>query len=317
MLYDIVIIGGGAAGMAAAIYARRYDLKTLVLYESLGGHVSEAHNVENYPGFLSIPGLELAEKFKMHAEKFGAEIRIGRVERVEKDSRGFCIVGDVAVCSAKTVLIATGTSTKRLQIKGEKEFAGKGVSFCATCDAPFFRKKTVAVVGGGDSALSAAMMLSDIAAKVYLIHRRNEFRAEPILVKTVRERKNVEILFGSVVDEIKGEKFVKSIIVKKAVGEGGKKEISLEGVFIEIGALPANVIVEGLGVKFDKGGFILVDSAQATNIPGVYAAGDITTGSNNFMQIVTAASEGAVAANSIYKYLSQHEKGTDDKQWSK
>lgn len=302
MLYDIVIVGGGAAGMAGAIYAQRYGLKALVLYETLGGHASEAHKIENYPGFFSITGIELAEKFKIHAEKLGAEIKVGKVERVEKAHEGFLIVSDTGVFSSKAVIIATGTAKKQLEIKGEKEFTGRGVSFCATCDAPFFKKKTVAVVGGGDSALSAAMMLSDLASKVYLIHRRNEFRAEPILVKAIKERKNIEIVLGSVVEEIKGEQFVKSIVVNKAVGEA-KKEIPLDGVFIELGALPASNIVDGLGAKFDKEGFIVVDSSQATNVHGLYAAGDITTGSNKLRQIVTAASEGAIAANSIYEYL--------------
>lgn len=323
MLYDLIVVGGGPAGMTAALYARRYDLKVLVFYETLGGHCAEAHNVENYPGIFSIPGMELAQKFKQHAEKFGTEIKCERVERIERAQRGFHVVCGSEVCSAKTVLIATGTQTKRLQIKGEKEFTGRGVSFCATCDAPFFRKKTVAVVGGGDSALSAALMLSDIAKKVYLIHRRNEFRAEPILIKNVKKRKNVELVMESAIDEIKGDKAVKSIAVKKAGDEEGKaeREIALDGVFIEIGADPASVIVKNLGVKFDQGGFIIVDAAQTTNVPGVYAAGDISTGSNKFMQIVTAAAEGAVAASSIYKYVRQHEKGGvknhHEAQWAK
>ena len=309
MLYDVIIIGGGPAGMAAALYARRYDLKVLVLYETLGGHCAEAHNVENYPGFLSITGLELAQKFKQHAEKFKADIKQEKVDRIEKADRGFHIITGSGMFSGKTVLMATGTQTKRLEIKGEKEFVGRGVSFCATCDAPFFKKKTVAVVGGGDSALSAALMLADIAKKVYLVHRRNVFRAEPILVKNVKKCKRIECVLESTIDEIKGEKCVKSLVVKKITdAEGGaKKEIPLDGIFIEIGAAPASVMVQELGVKFDETGFVIVDATQATNISGVYAAGDITTGSNKFMQIVTAAAEGAVAASSIYKYVKQHE----------
>jgi len=322
MLYDVIVVGGGPAGMSAALYARRYDLKVLVLYETLGGHCAEAHNVENYPGFLSISGLDLSQKFRQHAEKFKAEIKQEKVDKIERAERGFHIITGSGMFSGKTVLIATGTETKRLQIKGEKEFSGRGVSFCATCDAPFFKNKTVAVVGGGDSALSAALMLSDIAKKVYLVHRRNEFRAEPILVKNVKKCKNIERILESTIDEIKGEKCVKGIVVKKVSDANGdtKKEISLDGVFIEIGAAPASVMVQALGVKFDETGFVIVDAAQATNIPGVYAAGDITTGSNKFMQIVTAAAEGAVAASSIYKYVRQHEKEGKNQhtaQWSK
>lgn len=321
MLYDVIVVGGGPAGMSAALYARRYDLKVLVLYETLGGHCAEAHNVENYPGFLSITGLELAHKFRQHAEKFKAEIKQEKVDRVEKADRGYHVITGSGMFSGKTVLIATGTQTKRLEIKGEKEFVGRGVSFCATCDAPFFKKKTVAVVGGGDSALSAALMLSDIAKKVYLVHRRNEFRAEPILVKNVKKCKNIECVLESAMEEIKGEKCVKGMVVKKVSDAKGdtKKEISLDGVFIEIGAAPASVMMQNLGVKFDATGFVIVDAAQATNIRGVYAAGDITTGSNKFMQIVTAAAEGAVAASSIYRYVKQHEneaKNHHTAQWS-
>ena len=321
MLYDVIVVGGGPAGMSAALYARRYDLKVLVLYETLGGHCAEAHNVENYPGFLSITGLELSQKFRQHAEKFKAEIKQEKVDRIEKAERGFHTITGSGMFSGKTVLIATGTQTKRLEIAGEKEFVGRGVSFCATCDAPFFKKKTVAVVGGGDSALSAALMLSDIAKKVYLVHRRNEFRAEPILVKNVKKCKNIECVLESAIDEIKGGKCVNGMIVKKVSDAKGetKKEIPIDGVFIEIGAAPASVMMQDLGVKFDAAGFVVVDAAQATNIPGVYAAGDITTGSNKFMQIVTAAAEGAVAASSIYKYVKQHEtqgKNQHTAQWS-
>lgn len=320
MLYDVLIVGGGPAGMAAAIYAQRYGLKSIVLYEKLGGHTADAHNVENYPGIFSISGMELSKKFKEHAEKFGAEICQEKVERIEKATRGFHAVGYNCAYSAKTILIATGTETKRLEIKGEKEFSGRGVSFCATCDGPFFKGKTVAVVGGGDSALSAAIYMADIAKKVYLIHRRDEFRAEAILVAQAKKTKNIELILESEIAEIKGEKAVKSAAVKN-IKTGKASEIALDGVFIEIGAAPASVMVKDLGVKFDNYGFIIVDPAQATSVQGIYAAGDITTGSNKFMQIVTAAAEGAVAASSIYRYIKQNEKNgaknQHDAQWSK
>ncbi len=319
MLYDLIVIGGGPAGMTAALYARRYDLKVLVLYEKLGGHTADAHNVENYPGIFSISGMDLAAKFKEHAEKFKAEIKQEKVERIEKATSSYHVITYNGVYTAKTILIATGTETKRLEIKGEKEFSGRGVSFCATCDGPIFKNKTVAVVGGGDSAVSAALYLSDIAKKVYLIHRREEFRAEPVQVKQVKKSKNIECLLNSVIQEIKGAKCVSSTIVSD-VNTNKTKEIALDGVFIEIGAMPTSVLVKDVGVKFDSTGFIIVDSAQATNVPGIYAAGDISTGSNKFMQIVTAAAEGAVAARSIYKYVRQHEKGEKnghDAQWAK
>ncbi len=319
MLYDLIVIGGGPAGMTAALYARRYDLKVLVLYEKLGGHTADAHNVENYPGIFSISGMNLAAKFKEHAEKFKAEIKQEKVERIEKATHDFHVTTYHSMYTGKTLLIATGTETKRLEIKGEKEFSGKGISFCATCDGPFFKKKTVAVVGGGDSAVSAALYLSDIAKKVYLIHRREEFRAEPLQVKQLRKTKNIECVLSSVIQEIKGAKLVSSAIISD-VNNSKTKEIALDGVFIKIGAMPTSVLVQDVGVKFDDSGFIVVDCAQATTIPGVYAAGDITTGSNKFMQIVTAAAEGAVAASSIYRYVRQHEKGeknNHDAQWAK
>jgi len=320
MLYDLIVIGGGPAGMTAALYARRYDLKVLVLYEKLGGHTADAHNVENYPGIFSITGMDLAAKFKEHAEKFKAEIKQEKVERIEKATSSYHVITYNGAYTGKTVLIATGTETKRLEIKGEKEFSGRGVSFCATCDGPIFKNKTVAVVGGGDSAISAAIYLSDIAKKVYLVHRREEFRAEPMQVKQVKKTKNIECVLNSAIQEIKGAKCVSSAIISD-VNTNKAQEIALDGVFIEIGAMPTSVLVKDVGVKFDSTGFIIVDSAQATNVPGIYAAGDITTGSNKFMQIVTAAAEGAVAASAIYKYVRQHEaaggKNNHDAQWAK
>ncbi|MBU4245536.1 thioredoxin-disulfide reductase [archaeon] len=319
MLYDLIVIGGGPAGMTAALYARRYDLKVLVLYEKLGGHTADAHNVENYPGILAISGMNLAAKFKEHAEKFKAEIKQEKVERIEKATHGFHVTTYNHTHTGKTILIATGTETKSLEIKGEKEFSGRGVSFCATCDGPLFKNKTVAVVGGGDSAASAALYLSDITKKVYLIHRREEFRAEPMQVKHIKKSKNIECVLNSVIQEIKGAKLVSSAIISD-VNTNKTKEIALDGVFIEIGAMPTSVLVQGIGVKFDNIGFIIVDAAQSTNVSGVYAAGDITTGSNKFMQIVTAAAEGAVAASSIYKYVRQNEKegkNHHEAQWAK
>lgn len=320
MLYDLIVIGGGPAGMTAALYARRYDLKVLVLYEKLGGHTADAHNVENYPGIFSISGMDLAAKFKEHAEKFNAEIKQEKVERIEKATSSYHVITYNGAYTGKTILIATGTETKRLEIKGEKEFSGRGVSFCATCDGPIFKNKTVAVVGGGDSAVSAALYLSDIAKKVYLVHRREEFRAEPMQVKQIKKTKNIECVLNSAIQEIKGAKCVSSAIISD-VNTSKAQEIALDGVFIEIGAMPTSVLVKDVGVKFDSTGFIIVDSAQATNVPGIYAAGDISTGSNKFMQIVTAAAEGAVAASSIYKYVRQHEKeGTNNHQaaqWAK
>lgn len=304
MIYDTIIIGNGPAGLSAAIFAARSNLKTMVIGEKLGGQAADAHLIENYPGFPSISGMELMSKFEEHAKSQGVEIIYGRAERFEKKENTFKIISGKEHYEGKTLILALGTTTRKLNIPGETEFLGRGVSYCATCDGAFFKDKTVAVIGGGDAALSATLYLTGIVKKLYLIHRRQGFRGEPIKLKRVKETENVELVLDAVPTGITGENIVKGLKVKNVINST-EKEIKLQGVFIEVGSTPTTVMAKELGINLDKAGYIKVDNKQDTNIPGIFAAGDITTSSNYFRQIITAASEGSIAADSAFKFIKE------------
>lgn len=301
-MYDIIIIGGGPAGLTAAIYGARFNLKVLVLADSVGGHAAEAYLVENYPGFGPINGMELMNKMGEQAESQGVEIRFEHAAKIRKTPAGFKVTSGGGEYDTRTVLIASGTERQRLGVKGEAEFAGKGVSYCATCDGFFFKGRTVAIIGGGDAALSGAEMLADLAVKVYIVHRRQEFRGEPVKLDRLKSKPNIQFVLDCIVEEVRGDKAVNAIIIKNVV-TGAKTELMVDGVFVEIGAVPSSDVAKELGAELDSSGYIIVDDAQKTTIEGVYAAGDISTGSNRFRQIITAAAEGAIAANAIYRYL--------------
>ena len=304
MIYDTIIIGNGPAGLSAAIFAARSNLKTLVIGEKLGGQAADAHLIENYPGFPSISGMELMSKFEDHAKSQGVEIIYRRAERFEKKKGTFIITSGKEHYEGKTLILALGTTTRKLSIPGEAEYLGRGVSYCATCDGAFFKDKTVAVIGGGDAALSATLYLAGIAKKIYLIHRRQGFRGEPIKLKRVKETGNVELVLDTVPTGILGENIVTGLKVKNVINST-EKEIRLQGVFIEVGSTPTTVMAKELGINLDKAGYIKVDNKQDTNIPGIFAAGDITTSSNYFRQIITAASEGSIAADSAFKFIKE------------
>ncbi|MFQ6063116.1 MAG: thioredoxin-disulfide reductase [Methanosarcinales archaeon] len=297
-MYDLIIVGAGAAGSSAAIYAARYNLKTILLTESIGGATATAHKIENYPGFPSISGMDLVNKFQEHVESQNVEILLEPVEKIEKLDNRFKVNNYEAI----SIILATGTNKRKLGVPGEKEFLGHGVSYCATCDGFFFKNLKVAIVGGGNNALYAALVLTDLAKKVYLIHRRKEFRGEPIALTQIKSKDNVEFVLDSIVEEIKGDKLVSSVVVKNVV-TNETKDIKVDGVFIEIGTIPNTSLAAELGVKLDDAGYIVVDNGQRTSVEGVFAAGDITTNSNHFEQIVTAVAEGAIAAASAYEYI--------------
>lgn len=298
--YDLIILGGGPAGLAAAMYASRFRLKTIVFSASPGGMIVNAHLVENYPGFESISGAELMTKFESHAKKFGAEILYEEAVNIEKTKEGYSVEsGSNEHYDAPFVLIASGTQRKKLNIPGEEDLLGRGVSYCATCDAAFFKDKTVAVVGGNDSALHAAEILADNAKKVYLIYRGEAFRAEPVRTKNVLANKKVVPMYATNVVEAIGVDNLEKIRLDNG------KELAVEGLFIEIGSVPATSLAKKLGVLLDEANNIKVDEAQKTNIEGIYAAGDITNGSNKFRQVISAAAEGSIAASAIY---SEHKK---------
>ncbi|TSC94825.1 MAG: glucose-inhibited division protein A [Candidatus Berkelbacteria bacterium Athens1014_28] len=299
MKYDVIIIGGGPAGISAAIYTSRRLLKTLVITKEVGGQVVKTPDIENYPGFDLISGPDLAGKFIEQAKKFGTEIVHDEVIHLEKKADKFVISGQKEKYFGKSLILAFGKVPRKLNIPGEKEFKGRGVSYCATCDAPFFKGKIVVVNGGGNSAFDATLLLSKIAKKVYLIHRRDEFRAEEILIDKVKKAKNVEIITGATISEIKGDQIIKSIIYQK----GGKdNEVEVDGVFVEVGYIVEDGLIKDF-VEMDEKNQIKVAKDHSTSREGVFAAGDLTN--SYYKQIVISAGEGAIAALSAAKYLDE------------
>ena len=300
MDYELAIIGAGPAGYSAGIYATRAGIKTVIFDKSGGGGLAIiSPNIENYAGFESISGTELMDKMKQHAEKY-VDIKFYEdVKKIEKNNKKFTVGTDKGKYSVGAVLICTGTQHRKLDVSGEKELNGKGVSYCATCDGFFFKGKKVAVIGGGNSALIEAIFLKQIGCEeVYLIHRRNQLRAEEAYEKEAKE-KQVQILFNKIVEEINGTEKVEYLDLKETK-TNQKSKLDVDGVFISIGVIPQNDIAKKLGVKLDKKGYIITDKQLRTNITGVYAAGDITGG---LQQVVTACAEGAIAALSSTEAL--------------
>lgn len=296
-MYDLIIVGGGPSGLTAAIYAARYKLKTLILAKEPGGTIAEASKVCNFPGFESISGFEIMKKIEEQAKKLGVEIIYKEVTKISKD-KTFRVNNKY---ETKYILLAVGTERRRLNIHGEKEFSGKGISYCVTCDAPFAKDKVVGVVGGSDAAAMGAQLLRDYAKKVYIIYRKEKIRAEPILAEQVEKDPKIEIINNTNVVEVKGDNIMKSVIFDNG------KEFKLNGLFVEIGADPRNDLAKQLDLKLDEEGYIQVDKSQKTSMEKVYASGDITTNSNKLRQMVVACGEGAIAAESIYNML-KHEK---------
>lgn len=300
MTYDVLIIGAGAAGLSAAIYAVRRNLKTLVLSKDMGGATATTEDIENYPGwFPNRSGSKLMETMEHQTKTFGAEIIYEPVTSIEKRRNLFSIRTEGgSTYETKTIILAYGRSHKHLHVPGEKEFAGKGVVYCATCDAPLYKKKTVAVVGGGNSALDAAVLLSKIATKIYLIHRRDEFRGEAVLIEKVKESPVVELVLNAQVQKIIGNNFVTAILIEQ---EGKEKTMPVDGVFVTIGFESDITILQGLGILLDKENQIIVNDRCATNMQGIFAAGDITT--VPYKQTVISAGQGAIAALEAEKYI--------------
>jgi thioredoxin reductase (NADPH) len=300
--WNLIIIGAGAAGLAAGIYGARAGLKTLILEEKMaGGTTSDAPLVENYPGFQSISGGELTQNMVAHCRKTGATIReFEKVISLDLKGEKKTVKTNKATYEAKAIVIASGSHYREINVPGEKEFRGKGVSYCGVCDGPFFKGKRVLVAGGGNSALITTLYLSDIAAEVKLVHRRDSFRAEEALVKATKEKGNVEILWNTEVKEIKGEKLVNKVtLFNNKTGE--TKEVSVDGVFAQIGETPNSQISKEAGVETDEEGYIRTDSRQRTNILGVYAAGDVTN--HPVKQIGVAVGHGITAALEAYGYI--------------
>jgi thioredoxin-disulfide reductase len=300
MIFDVIIVGGGAAAMSAAIYAARRQMKTLMIAKDLGGQMMWASVIENYPGYKSIAASELIEKFTEQVKELGVEIKLGEVKEIKKlAEENFEVATASEKFSAKTVIVAIGAAHRQLGVPGEKELGGRGVAYCANCDGPLFKNKTVAVVGGGNSALDSAGLLAKIASKVYLIHQFDAFQAFEHLEKRVREAANLEIILQSKVEAILGEKKVASIKVRNLT-DNSSREIPVDGIFVEIGFEVRTDLVAGL-VKTNEKKEIIVNEKFETSLPGMFAAGDCTSGP--FKQIVISAGNGAISALSAYNYI--------------
>lgn len=301
-IYDLIIIGGGPAGLSAAVYAERAKLDMILLEKApvSGGQVLSTYEVDNYPGLPGINGFDLGMRFKEHAEKLGATFLEDDVVSIEIDGDIKSVSTHEGTYKAKTVLIATGAAHRKLGVPGEEELCGMGVSYCATCDGAFFKGRTVAVVGGGDVAVEDAIFLARLCDKVYVIHRRDEFRAAKTLVDSLKNCSNVEIIWDSVVEAIKGEDEVEGLSLKN-VKTGERSELVLQGIFVAVGMLPNTEVFAGSGLALDAAGYVMAGEDCVTNIPGIFAAGDVRT--KPLRQIVTAVADGANAVSSVERYL--------------
>lgn len=308
MIYDVIIIGSGPAGLSAVIYAERAKLNALVIEKMpmSGGQVLSTERVDNYAGLFGIAGFDLGMKFREHADQLGAKFEEGTVSKVDVTGNIKKVyTEDGKEFETKSIIIANGAEHSKLGVKGEEEFGGKGVSYCATCDGAFYRDKVTAVFGGGDVAVEDAIFLSRMCKKVYLVHRRDELRAAKILQEEVLSIDNVEMVWDSQLQEIVGEEKVNKVVVKnKKTGED--REIEVDGVFIAIGMTPQTEIYKDSGIEMHEKGYIVANEECATNVPGVYVAGDVRT--KSLRQIITACADGAVAISNIERYLIENKK---------
>ena len=300
--YDLIIIGAGPAGITAGIYAKNFDLDCLLIGENIGGLVNAAYKVENYPGIFSVSGKELFKKFKAHQKYLKVPLKKERVEKINPVIRPgrttFKISTKKNYYYSKSVILAFGTESRKLNIKNIEKLEGRGVSYRVGDDTFLYKNKIVAIIGGANAAAMSAVSLSRSAKKVYLIYRREKLRADALWVDRVKKTKNIEVIYKANVICAEGRKSMEKIILDK-----NKKEIAVEGLFMETGIVPNTLLIRDLEIKTDRSGYIKVGSDQATNVPAVFAARDITMGSNNFRQIITACAEGAVAALSAFNYL--------------
>lgn len=298
MTYDLIIVGGGCAGLAASIYARRYNMNVLLLSENLGGTITTTHLVENYPGFASLSGQELADNIVKHAQANNVEMKLGdRVSSITKEGDIFKVINGKETYEARTVLLATGTTYRKIGIPGEKEFSGRGVSYCATCDAPFFKGKNVIMVGGGDSAVKESLVLASHAKDVTIIYRGEKLRPEPINLKRMEATPNIKVIYKTNLTEILGDNSVTA--VKLDTGA----EMPTQGVFVEIGRIPLTDMVDNLGIEKNAKGEIKINLMSETNVPGFYAAGDVTD--TEWKQAIVGVAEGVKAAYMAFEHITK------------
>lgn len=311
--YDFIVIGAGVAGLAGAMYAARLGLKVLVLGKShgselpVGGVITTTHVVENYPGFISLTGPELAEKIEKHAKIYDlVEIKQEKAENVKKTEKGFEIKTEKASYMGKTILFATGTKWKKLpeEVTGARNFENKGIAYCALCDGPLYKGKVVGVIGGSDSAAKDALVLAEHAKKVYIIYRREKVRAEPINLKRIEKNDKIEVINNANVVEVRGDDFVKSVVLDREYS--GSKELKLNGLFVAIGHIVLSDLAKEMGIKLNEKNEIIIDHKDSsTNVPGVFAAGDVAD--KPFKQAITGVAEGCTAAHSAYEFIQEGE----------
>ncbi len=295
MKYDVIIVGSGSAGLPAGMYASRYKLKNIVIGAQAGGALATSHKVENFPGTISASGKEIMDNFAEHAKVSGSELLQDTVSEIQKTEDGFLVKTTNKELESKYVILATGNTYRKLGVPGEEEFLGKGVSYCATCDGMFFKDRDIVLVGGGNTALTEALYLSEIANTVYVVHRRDTFRAENIWVEQAQKKENIEFVLNEEVDHLEGSLFLEKVVLKSG------RELAADGFFVAIGSDPSIELVKDMNPDMDKEGCLIVDKRQETSIKGLYAAGDVTTNSNKFKQTIMSAAEGCLAADSIHE----------------
>jgi thioredoxin reductase (NADPH) len=300
-VYDVAIIGTGLTGLSAAMYSGRFNLKTIVFGDLLGGIITSTDLVENYPGFKSIKSFEMVEKFLEHANDYDVEIKHEKVKSIVKEGDLFKVEYSNEIILSKTIIIATGSKVKKLNLPSEERLANKGIGYCALCDGAFYKNKIVAVLGGGDAAAVDALLLTRYAEKVYMIYRGNEIRPEPANKKKVFENEKIEIINNTNVIEFLGENKLEGVKLDNPYK--GNDILKLDGCFIAIGHIINNELALSLGVKVNEKGEIKIDRNAKTNVPGVYAAGDCID--SEFKQIITGAAEAVLASHSAYKYVSK------------
>lgn len=299
MRYDLIVIGAGAAGFGAAIYGGRYRLKVLVISKEFGGETASAGTIENYPGISLVSGFELMEAMKKQAENLGVQMLEAEVKTVKREEHCFQVLADSIVYETHEIIFALGAERRRLGLPNEKELTGRGVHYCVTCDGPLYRGKTIAMVGGGDASVKGAVFAAEYADKVFLIVRGKEIIAEPINLERMNKLgKKIEVLLETEVKEIIGKQKLEKLKLSRPFNNS--EELIVDGLFVEIGAVPNVELAKSLGVELDGRGYINVDNMMKTNIDGVFAAGDATNHFESFKQAVTAAAMGAVAATSAY-----------------
>ena len=299
MIYDIIIIGGGPAGLLSAdIYASRALKKTLIIEKSVfGGQITQASKVENYPGFEEVSGMDLGEKIADQAKKLGVENIYGEVTQIKKNEETFTVTVGQKEYLSKVVIYATGASPRKLHVDNEAKLLGSGISYCATCDGAFFKEKTVCVIGGGNTAIDDALYLANLCKKVYVIHRRDSFRGEPVKVSLLKEKENVEFILNATVKSVDGENFVESITLLENMQE---RKIKVDGVFVAIGHVPNTQLLEDF-VPLTPNGYIITNYDLETSVTGFYAAGDVRE--KKVRQLTTATNDGTIAAIMACEYL--------------